>query len=48
MDRANITVFKGNIKSIDQKKKEISISGLRDKIVFDKMLVAWGSFKKRL
>jgi len=48
LDRANITVFKGEIKNIDTQKKEISLKGVSGKIPFDKLLVAWGSFKKRL
>jgi len=48
LDRANVTVIKGNIKSIDKEKKQIKIKGIRDVIQFDKMLIAWGSFKKRL
>jgi len=48
LDKANITVIKGDIKNIDKEKKLIRIKGLKQHIQFDKMLVAWGAYKKRL
>jgi len=48
LDRANITVVKGEIKGIDKVNKQIKIKGLKETVNFDKMLVAWGAFKKRL
>lgn len=48
MDRANIDVVKGEIKSIDLNKKEITVKGVKKAIPFDKVLIAWGSHKKRL
>jgi len=48
LDKANITVIKGDIKNIDKEKKLIRIKGLKQQIQFDKMLVAWGAYKKRL
>ena len=48
LDRANIKVIKGDIKKIDKQKKLIKVKGCKDVINYDKMLVAWGAFKKRL
>ena len=48
LDRANITVIKGDVKAIDKEKKFIKIKGIKDVIQFDKLLIAWGSYKKRL
>lgn len=48
LDRANITVFKGDIKSIDKEKKHIKLKGHKHQIEFDKLLIAWGAYKKRL
>ena len=48
LDRANVMVMKGQIKKIDKDKKQIYLKGVKDVISFDKMLIAWGSHKKRL
>ena len=48
LDRANVMVMKGQIKKIDKDKKQIYLKGVKDVIAFDKMLIAWGSHKKRL
>ena len=48
LDKANVKVIKGEIKNIDKDKKIIKIKGQKDVVRFDKMLVAWGSYKKRL
>ena len=48
LDRANITVIKGQVKAIDKDKKLVKIRGIKDVINFDKLLIAWGSYKKRL
>lgn len=48
LDRANVTVIPGEIKKIDKNAKTIRIKGLKDMIHFDKMLIAWGAYKKRL
>lgn len=48
LDRANVDVVKGEIKSIDLNKNEVIVKGVKDPIKFDKVMVAWGSFKKRL
>lgn len=48
LDKANITVIKGDVKSINKSKKEIKLRGAHDLIKFDKLLIAWGSYKKRL
>jgi len=48
LDRANITVIKGEPKAIDKTRKLIKLKGSREVIEFDKMLVAWGAHKKRL
>ena len=45
LDRANITVIKGNVKAIDKEKKLIKIRGIKDVIKFDKLLIAWGANK---
>ena len=41
-------MLKGDIKKIDKEKKLIKLRGIKDVIKFDKLLVAWGSHKKRL
>ena len=48
LDRANITVIKGEPKAIDKTRKLIKLKGSREVTEFDKMLVAWGAHKKRL
>ena len=48
LDKANITVIKGEVKHINKEKKLISIKGIKEHIHFDKLLIAWGAFKKRL
>ena len=48
LDKANIHVIKGEVQSIDKTKKEIRLKGTGNMIKFDKMLVAWGAYKKRL
>ena len=47
-DRANVDVIKGEIKKIDLGKNELIIKGLKDRIKFDKVMIAWGSYKKKL
>ena len=48
MDRANIMVIKGDVKKIDVNGKYLLLKGAKERINFDKLLVAWGSHKKRL
>ena len=48
LDRANVDVIKGEIKGIDLKRNNVIIKNFGDPIHFDKLLVAWGSQKKRL
>lgn len=48
LDRANIDILRGSIKSIDIEKGEMAISGLRKPVKFSKMLVAWGSDREKL
>lgn len=48
LDRANITVIKGEVKKIDKQKKLLQVKGCKDVIQFDKLMVAWGAYKKRL
>jgi NADH dehydrogenase FAD-containing subunit len=38
----------GELKYLDVDKKEISLVGESKKIAFDKLLIAWGSEKKKL
>ena len=47
-DRANVDVIKGEIKTIDLNKNEIVVKGVKEQIRFDKVMIAWGSYKKRL
>jgi nitrite reductase/ring-hydroxylating ferredoxin subunit len=47
-ERANIDIVKGELKSIDLQRNEITVKGLKDRIHFDKVMIAWGSYKKRL
>jgi NADH dehydrogenase FAD-containing subunit len=48
MNKANIRVVPGIIKFIDVDKKEIEVKGYHEKLEFEKLLLAWGSVKKRL
>ena len=48
LERANVEVVKGDIKTIDLSKNIIVIGGLKKPIEFNKLLFAFGSFKKRL
>jgi len=48
LDRANIDVVKGEIKTIDLNRNEIVVKGVKEPIAFDKVMIAWGSYKKRL
>ena len=43
LDRANVDVIKGEVKSIDVPGKKMSIKGLRNQLDFDKVIVAWGA-----
>lgn len=47
-ERANIDIVKGEVKTIDLNRNEIQVKGLKDRIKFDKVMIAWGSYKKRL
>ena len=48
LDRANVDVVKGEVKGIDLTKNLLFVKGHTEPIQFDKVLVAWGSQKKRL
>ena len=48
LDRANIDILRGSIKSINTEKREMVINGMRKPIKFDKMLVAWGAEREKL
>jgi thioredoxin reductase len=48
MDRANVEVLKGEISQIDFNKKVIKVIGQKKPIEFDKIMIAWGAYKKRL
>jgi len=48
LDRANIDVVKGELKTIDLNNNVITVKGVKDQIHFDKVMIAWGSYKKRL
>ena len=48
LDRANVDVVKGEIKTIDLNNNTIVVKGVKDHIHFDKIMLAWGSYKKRL
>jgi NADH dehydrogenase FAD-containing subunit len=47
-NRANVEVIAGDVKTIDLNTKKIIVRGIKNPIDFDKVLIAWGSFKKRL
>jgi thioredoxin reductase len=47
-DRANIDVVKGEVKTIDLNQNQIVVKGVKEPINFDKVMIAWGSYKKRL
>ena len=48
LDKANVTVMNGQIKSLDKEKKVIRMKGSTQAIHFDKVLFAVGSHKKKL
>ena len=48
LDRANIDVIKGELKTIDLNNNIITVKGVKEQIYFDKVMIAWGSYKKRL
>lgn len=48
MDRANVEVLKGEVSQINFNNHSIVVKGQKKPIDFDKILVAWGSYKKRL
>ena len=48
LDRANVDVIKGEIKSIDLNHNIIRIKGHKDQVPFDRILIAWGANKKRI
>lgn len=48
LKRANVDVIAGEIKSINLEKNEIVIKNAKEKVFFDKVLIAWGAAKKRL
>lgn len=48
LDRANVDVYKGEVSKIDLNKKLISVRGQGKPIPFDKVLIAWGSEKKKI
>lgn len=48
LNRANIEVVSGDVKTIDLTRHLIVVRGQKQPIPFDKVLIAWGSFKKRL
>lgn len=47
-NKANIKVVPGIIKFIDVDKKKIQIKGYHEELEYEKLLIAWGSQKKRL
>lgn len=48
LDRANVDVITGQLKMIDVENRKMAITGYRDPISFDKVLVAWGAHRKKL
>lgn len=46
LDKANVTVIKGNVRWIDIDNKCIEMAGNKERLEFDKLLVAWGAEKK--
>ena len=48
LDRANIDVVKGEIKTIDLNHNQIVVKGVKEAIKFDKVMIAWGAYKQRL
>jgi len=48
LDRANVTVIKARVKKIDVEKKMIQCGSVADRIQYDKIMLAWGSGKKKL
>jgi NADH dehydrogenase FAD-containing subunit len=48
LDRANVDVVRGEVKTIDFNYNLITVKGVKNQIKFDKIMLAWGSYKKRL
>lgn len=48
LQRANVDIIKGRIKSFDIPNKYLEIAGEIKPIKFDKLILTYGSFKKRL
>lgn len=48
MDRANVEVLKGELSAIDFNKMKVTVRGQKQPVEFDKILIAWGAYKKRL
>jgi len=48
LDRANVDVVRGEVKTIDFNYNLITVKGVKNQIKFDKVMLAWGSYKKRL
>ena len=47
-ERANIDIVKGELKSIDLNRNILVVKGVKEPVRFDKVMVAWGAYKKRL
>lgn len=47
LNRANVEVIAGDVSTIDLNKKKIVIRGQKQPVDFDKVLIAWGAYKKR-
>lgn len=47
LNRANVEVIAGDVATLDLNKKRIIIRGHKQPVEFDKVLVAWGSYKKK-
>ena len=48
LDRANVDIMKGKVIRIDVEAKEITLSGMKKPIKFDKAMIAWGAEKMKL
>ena len=48
LERANVEVVKGDIKTIDFNKNHIVVAGMKQPLPFNKIIMAYGAYKKRL
>ena len=48
LDQAKVNVIRGGVEKIDWQKRQIYMKSRKERLDYDKLLVAWGSHKRRL